>query len=159
MRLHLKNDARQLLLCLLTISGSLAAFGADTTASPDDRVVVMRRESDIRFMTSIERVGECHIKTPPGENGLRFPWQLYPKESMDKHEEGRVTFELVFDTNWCVRKATIVNSTGFWRLDNVTLVYLMTVRYAPKPEQIKEKDGEPTMIMSLGWGASQGKRK
>jgi hypothetical protein len=65
--------------------------------------------------------------------------------------------ELIFDSDWCVRKATIVQSTGHWRLDNVSLSYMMTVRYMPKAQGIKEKDGEPTIVVKLGWGASQGK--
>jgi outer membrane biosynthesis protein TonB len=78
---------------------------------------------------------------------------------VDKHEEGTVMVELILDPDWCVRKATIVQSTRYWRLDNVTLAYVMTVRYMPKPEAIKQKDGEPTVIIKLGWGASQGKNR
>jgi hypothetical protein len=48
-----------------------------------------------------------------------------------------------------VRKATIVQSTGYWRLDNVTLAYVMTVKYMPKLEVIKQKDGEPTVVIRL----------
>jgi outer membrane biosynthesis protein TonB len=130
---------------------------AKTAPAADDQVVVSHNQADRRFITAIERAGECRIKTAPAIGGLRIPWQLYPKESVDKHDEGRVTFELVLDANWCVRKAAIVKSSGFWRLDNVTLAYLMTVRYTPKPETIKQKEGEPTVILSIGWGASQGK--
>ena len=114
-------------------------------------------QADSRFLTSIERVGACKITTPPETGGIRVPWQIYPQYSVDKHEEGTVTLELIFDPDWCVRKATIVQSTGYWRLDNVTLAYLMTVKYVPKPEVIKQKDGEPTTVVRLGWGASQGK--
>jgi hypothetical protein len=35
---------------------------------------------------------------------------------------------------------------------------MMTVKYIPKSETIKQKDGEPTVTVKLGWGASQGKR-
>jgi hypothetical protein len=66
--------------------------------------------------------------------------------------------ELNLDPEWCVRKATIVQSTRFWRLDGVSLGYMMTVIYMPKPETIKEKDGEPTVTVKLGWGASHGKQ-
>jgi outer membrane biosynthesis protein TonB len=119
--------------------------------------LIERQEADPRFITSIERVGPCKVTAPPETAGIRVPWQLYPKESVEKHEEGTVTIELRLDTGWCVRKATIVQSTGFWRLDGVSLSYLMTVKYMPKPEVIKQKDGEPTVVVRLGWGASQGK--
>jgi TonB family protein len=118
---------------------------------------IAHQEADPRFITSIERVGPCKVTTPP-ETGIRVPWQLYPKASVDKHEEGTVIVELKLDPEWCVRKATIVRSTGFWRLDGVSLDYMMTVKYMPKPEVIKQKDGEPTVTVKLGWGASQGKK-
>ena len=57
-----------------------------------------------------------------------------------------------------MRKATIVQSTRFWRLDGVSLAYMMTVKYMPKAETIKQKDGGPTVTVHLRWGASQGKR-
>jgi TonB family protein len=132
----------------------LAAASAD-----DKQFLVTHSQADSRFLTSIERVGKCKVTTPPETKGIRFPWQLYPKESVDRHEEGTVTVELVLDAEWCVRKAMIVQSSGFWRLDNVTLVYVMTIKYMPRLETIKQKDGEPTVVIRLGWGASQGKKK
>src|ERR1700743_466986 len=107
------------------------------------------------FLTSIERVGRCEISTPP-VSVIRVPYQLYPPKSVQFHEEGVVQVELVFDDDWGVRKATIVQSTGHWRLDEVSLNYMMTLRYQPKPEALKFKDGETTMIFRLGWGVSQG---
>jgi hypothetical protein len=65
--------------------------------------------------------------------------------------------ELVFDADWCIRKASIVQSTGHWRLDEVSLEYMMTVKYRPRPETLTLKDGEPTTVVQLGWGASQGR--
>ena len=103
------------------------------------------QEQDSRFLTSIERVGSCKIKSDPVPV-MRFAEQLYPKESIARHEEGTVRMEFIFDTNWCIRKATIVKSTGYWRLDRASLSYVMTVRYKPKPEYLKIKDGEPTIV-------------
>src|ERR1700727_693672 len=48
-------------------------------------------------------------------------------------------------------KASIVKSAGFWGLDGVSLSYMMTVKYMPKAETIKQKDGEPTVLVKLGW--------
>ena len=101
-------------------------------------------------------MGPCKVTTPP-ETGIRVPWQLYPKASEDNGEQGSVIMELKLDPEWCVRKATIIQSTGFWRLDGVSLGYMMTVKYLPKPGTFKQKDGEPTVNVKLGWGASQGK--
>jgi hypothetical protein len=129
-----------------------------TTSATEKQFLVAHQEADPRFITSIERVGPCKVTTPPFTEGIRFPWQLYPKESVDKHEEGTVIMELKLDPDWCVRKATIVQSTRYWRLDGVSLTYVMTIKYIPKPETIKEKDGEPTVTVKLGWGASQGKK-
>ena len=77
--------------------------------------------------------------------------------SVYQKEEGTIVLELILDSDWCVRKATVVQSTGYFRLDNVTLEYVMKVKYKPKPESIKQKDGEPTIVIKLGWGASQEK--
>ena len=116
----------------------------------------VHQEADSRFLTSIERVGPCKVSTPP-EPGIRVPSEIYPKMSVYQKEEGTVVLELILDSDWCVRKATVVQSTGYFRLDNVTLEYVMKVKYKPKPESIKQKDGEPTIVIKLGWGASQEK--
>jgi TonB family protein len=136
-----------------------AAFAlmADVGVAAENQYLSTHQEANSRFLTSIERVGSCQVKTPPEVGGIRVPWQLYPQESVDNHEEGSVIVELIFDADWCVRKATIVHSTKYWRLDNVTLAYLMTVKFRPKPERIKQKDGEPTIEVKIGWGASQGR--
>lgn len=77
---------------------------------------------------------------------------------MDKHEEGTLTVEVTLDSDWCVRKASIVKSSGYWRLDRVSLSYMITVKYQPKPESIKIKNGEPTTVVKIGWCGSQGKQ-
>jgi hypothetical protein len=92
-------------------------------------------------------VGPWKVTTRP-ETGIRVPWRLYPKASVDKHEEGTVIMELKPEPEWCVRKATIVQSTGFWRLEGVSLNFMMTVRYMPKPETNKQKDGEHAVTVT-----------
>jgi hypothetical protein len=44
-------------------------------------------------------------------------------------------------------------------LDGVSLTYVTTIKYMPKPEVIKQKDGEPTVVVRLGWGESQRKKR
>jgi TonB family protein len=138
----------------------LLGFGVLATAAgaSEKQFLMTHSQADPRFLISIERVGPCKVTTPPETKGIRMPWQLYPKESVDKHEEGTVQVELVLDPDWCVRKATIVESTRYWRLDNVTLAYVMTVKYMPRPEVIVVKEGEPTVTIKLGWGASKRKK-
>jgi outer membrane biosynthesis protein TonB len=140
----------------LLLGLAFAVMASEAVAS-ESQYRLQHQEADARFITSIQRVGLCQITTPILER-VRVPFELYPRDSVDRHEEGTVTMELIFDSDWCVRKATIVQSTGHWRLDNVSLSYMMTVRYMPKPGGIKEKDGEPTTVVKLAWGASQGKR-
>jgi hypothetical protein len=62
--------------------------------------------------------------------------------------------QLIFDSGWCVRKATIVESTRFWRLDDISLKWAMTIKWSPK-KTLSTSDGEPTVTIPIGWGASQ----
>jgi TonB family protein len=162
MGMHGRDQMKRLLSVLnLVIVTSICGATLEVASAADaaeKQFLIVRQEADTRFITSIERLGPCKVTAPPETNGIRVPWQLYPKESVDRHEEGTVIIELRLDPDWCVRRATIVQSTGFWRLDGVSLSYMMTVKYMPKPETIKQKDGEPTVTVKLGWGASQGKR-
>jgi hypothetical protein len=55
--------------------------------------------------------------------------------------------QLIFDPDWCVRKATVIKSSGYWRLDQVSLDYVMTFKWIPtKPVII---DGEPTVEIPI----------
>lgn len=129
---------------------------ARIAAAEETSYLLAHQEADPRFLTSIERIGPCRVSTPP-VSGIRVPWQIYPKESVANHEEGSVIMELVLDADWCVRKATIVQSTEYWRLDKVSLEFAMSVRYQPDPKILKLKDGNPTVVVKWGWGASQGR--
>ena len=135
---------------------ALIAIGSSMSSTASAKYLRVHQEADSRFLTSIERVGPCKVSTPP-EPGIRVPSEIYPKMSVYQKEEGTIVLELILDSDWCVRKATVVQSTGYFRLDNVTLEYVMKVKYKPKPESIKQKDGEPTIVIKLGWGASQEK--
>jgi hypothetical protein len=77
---------------------------------------------------------------------------------MRQHEEGTVVMQLIFDSGWCVRKATIVKSTKYWRLDFASLQWAMNLKWTPK-KTLLTADGEPTVTIPIGWGASQGRRK
>lgn len=85
----------------------LIFFGTRAPASGKDYLMTYQ-EADPRFLTSIERVAPCKIKSAPVPT-LRFAEHLYPKESIARHEEGTVQMEFVFDSDWCIRKATILS--------------------------------------------------
>lgn len=119
-------------------------------AIAEKQFLLVHKKSDPRFLTSIERAGPCTISSDPVSE-VRVPSEIYPQESVDKGETGVARMELVFDAGWCVRRATIIKSTGYWRLDQASLSYLMTVRYKPDPEAIKIKDGESTLAVTLEW--------
>ena len=121
----------------------------------DVHYLVVHQETDPRFISAIERVGDCKI---PGEplpvSKLRLPYQLYPAESAAQHEEGTIKMLLIFERNWCVHKASVVESSGYWRLDEVSLKFAITMKF--KPSVIKQYvDGEPAIMFPVAWGASQ----
>jgi outer membrane biosynthesis protein TonB len=134
----------------LVVAAVSAYLAIPAVHAGDKSLVVNHREADPRFLTSIERVGRCKISSDPVSE-VRVPSQIYPQESVDKGEVGAVQIDLTFDSDWCVRKATIVKSTGYWRLDQASLGFLMTVRYKPDSEAIKIKDGESTMDVKVEW--------
>jgi TonB family protein len=114
----------------------------------------MRTESDPHFIISIARLGACKLPGPPlSANQIRIPWQIYPPESLQRHEEGTVKMKLTLDPDSCVIKAMILQSSGFWRLDEVSLKFVMTLKIAPKATILE--DGQPTIIIPIAWGASQ----
>ncbi len=148
----------------VTNSISVAQTGDDLdhpTVAPQDPETKYRVDhltAGSRFMTSIERSGPCKLRGLPLTKEIRVPSELYPKESMEQHEEGTATIQLIFDSDWCVRKATITQSSGFWRLDNVSLWFAMTIKFTPKITAMTV-DAEPTITIPIAWGESQRKRR
>jgi hypothetical protein len=144
--------------CLSFRANAQAESGstAKAVASPktETKYLVAHLEADRRFITSIERSGPCTLPGPPVD-AAKVPYQLYPAESVKQHEEGTVVMQLIFDSDWCVRKAIIVKSTKFWRLDYVSLQWSMNIKWTPK-NAVLTPDGEPTLTIPIGWGASQG---
>jgi hypothetical protein len=156
-----------IVLAMVSVVGIASSVKAQSDASspakatvPDtgSSYLVVHQEADPRFITSIERTGSCTLPGPPLETAqLKVPYELYPRESADHHEEGTLKMQLIFDPDWCIRKATIVESTKWWRLDSVSLRWAMTIKWAPK-KTLFTSDGEPTVTIPVGWGASQRKR-
>jgi TonB family protein len=121
----------------------------------DAHYLVVHQEADPRFLSAIERVGDCQIRGEPlPVSKIRVPYQIYPAESAAKHEEGTIKMLFIFDRDWCVRKASVVQSSGYWRLDEVSLKFAMTMKF--KPLVIKQYvEGEPSITFPIEWGASQ----
>jgi hypothetical protein len=80
----------------LDVASAAEAPVPDSVPASEKQFRIAHQEADPRFITSIERVGPCKVTTPP-ETGIRVPWQLYPKASVDKHEDGTVIMELKLD--------------------------------------------------------------
>lgn len=156
-----------IVLAVMSIVGIASSVRAQSDAGdpakatvPDtgSSYLVVHQEADPRFITSIERTGSCTLPGSPLKTAqLRVPQQLYPRESADQHEEGTVKMQLIFGPDWCIRKAIIVESTRSWRLDSVSLRWAMTIKWAPQ-KPLFTADGEPTVTIPIGWGASQRKR-
>jgi outer membrane biosynthesis protein TonB len=145
---------RYLVFLAIWIS-STSVFAADYD---DGHFLVVHQEADPRFINSIERVGDCKI---PGEpiplSKVRVPWKLYPFASLAKHEQGDIRMQFIFDRDWCVRKVSVLQSSGYWRLDEVSLKFAMTLKW--KPSVIKEYvDGEPSVQFPITWRMSEQSR-
>jgi hypothetical protein len=147
------NWGRELALVMalvVTLSGLVRA----DTKFDEPRYWVTRKADDPRFIVAMARMSKCHL---PGKakkgTVMRIPAELYPEESVRLHEEGTVAMELLFDDDWCVRKATILESSGFFRLDAVSLQYAMHLKFM---FEVKERiDGQPVLRVPIAWGASQ----
>jgi TonB family protein len=145
---------RQLAFLVLWIS-SACVFASD---NDDVHYIVTHQVADPRFINSIERVGDCKIPGDPlPVSKIHVYPELYPAESFAQHEEGTIKMLFIFDRDWCVRKASVVESSGYWRLDEVSLKFAMTIKF--KPQVIEQYlDGEPAIVFPIAWGASQRKR-
>jgi TonB family protein len=140
------------LSCIAWCVCGSAVLGA--SSDNESQFLVTRQESDPHFIISIVRSGPCKLPGPPlTASQIRIPWQLYPPESAQRHEEGTVRMKLTLDPDSCVSKAKILESSGFWRLDEISLEFVMTLKIAPKATILD--DGQPTIVFPIAWGASQ----
>jgi outer membrane biosynthesis protein TonB len=161
------NNSVYLLVVLLatftvrTNSQSAGEDAAKTEAVPnmETKYALKHLETDPRFIVSIERVGRCKLPgSPISTTQLRIGSELYPEESVKNHEEGTAKMQLIFDANWCVRKAIIIESSKYWRLDDQSLKWAMTIKWQPSKTKFTP-DGQPTVTLPVPWGASQGRHK
>src|SRR6266403_608541 len=102
--------------CIAWCAFGCAVMGA--SSDNESQYLVTRQESDPHFIISIVRSGPRKLPGPPlTASQIRIPWQLYPPESAQRHEEGTVKMKLTLDPDSCVSRAVILQSSGFWRLD------------------------------------------
>lgn len=123
---------------------------ADSALDDKTAYLLTKREDNVSFVTAIARLTACKIPGPPGTlEGVQRPEQWYPVEAIQLRQQGRVVMELIFDPDWCVRKATIIQSSGFFRLDNASLEFAMSLKFTFKVTTLT--DGQPTVEFPVEW--------
>lgn len=121
-----------------------------TAPEAETKYLLVHQEADRRFVTSIERMGQCELPGPPlSTEAIRIPHEIYPG-SPSAREEGKVVIRLIFDHDWCVRKTTIVQSSGHWSLDSASLRWAMSLKWSPK-KTLFTADGAPTVTIPIVW--------
>jgi TonB family protein len=126
-----------------------AAMSSEPAA--DDTVYMETKQPhDARYITAIARLTTCKI---PRETDVHLMVPLYPPESRKHHEEGKVIMQFLMDSDSCVRKATIVQSSGYYRLDKASLDFAMNLKLAPAALRniTTFDDGRPTFPFPITW--------
>jgi len=102
------------------------------------------------FITAITRLTACKIAR---ETDVRQMVPLYPPESRRLHEAGKVIMQFIIDSDSCVRKAVILQSSGYFRLDKASLDFAMNLKF-PRSMLSNIKtvdDGQPTFAFPMVW--------
>lgn len=102
------------------------------------------------FITAITRLTACKIAR---ETDVRQMVPLYPPESRRLHEAGKVIMQFIIDSDSCVRKAVILQSSGYFRLDKASLDFAMNLKFPRSMlSDIKTvDDGQPTFAFPMVW--------
>ena len=126
-----------------------AAISSESRAD-DTEYLATKQPRDARFTTAITRLTACKIA---GESDIRNMVPLYPPDSRKHHEEGKVIMQFLIDPDFCVRKATILQSSGYFRLDKASLDFAMNLKFPPSMlRNIKSvDDGQPTFEFPMVW--------
>jgi TonB family protein len=137
----------------LACVGALIPDNAPISAqpqAPEPLFMETKQSRDTRFITSLTRLTACTI---PPETDIRHMVPLYPMDSRKYHEEGKVIMQFVIDSDSCVRKATISQSSGYHRLDKASLDFAMNLRFPPSMlSNVKSfDDGRPTFAFPIVW--------
>jgi TonB family protein len=129
---------------------TLADAAISSPPQDDTAYIETKQPRDTRFITSITRLTACKI--PEATDFQLKP--LYPPDSRKHHEDGKVIMQLVIDSDSCVRKATILQSSGYYRLDGASLGYAMNLRFQRAMlSNIKTFDvgGQLTFAFPMEW--------
>jgi TonB family protein len=112
------------LVCVGVLMADNAAISNQSEAA-DTVYMETKQPRDTRFITSISRLTACKITR---ETDVHLMTPLYPLDSRKHHEEGKVIMQFVIDSDSCVRKATILQSSGYYRLDKASLDFAMNLK-------------------------------
>jgi TonB family protein len=126
-----------------------AAISSEPQAS-DTVYLETKQARDARFITAIARLTACKITR---ETDVRNMVPLYPPDSRKHNEQGKVIMQFLIDSDSCVRKATILQSSGYFRLDKASLDFAMNLKFRPSMlRNIKSvDDGQPTFEFPMMW--------
>jgi len=137
------------LTCLSALALTHTAISQDAPAD-NTQYMETHRPGDKQFVTSITRITACKI------TAIRDPRQvrpIYPPGSREHQEQGEVLMQLVIDSDYCVRKATILKTSSFARLDKAALDYVMNLKFSAELlSNIKTlDDGQLAFAFPLVW--------
>ena len=127
---------------------------ADESQTIADGYLETLQAQDPHFITAVTRLTTCTIADEYDPHKMLW---LYPEASRKRNEQGKVVMQFVIDTNLCVRKATIVKSSGYFRLDKASLEFAMTLKFRPSMlKQVTQMDdGQPTFAFPMEWKLSR----
>lgn len=149
-KLHGWINSRLLgLACIGVLISDNVAISNEPQAA-DTLYMETKQPRDKHFITSISRLTACKITN---ETDLHLMMPIYPLDSRRHHEEGKVIMQLIIDPDWCVHKATILQSSGYYRLDKASLDFTMSLKFSASVlRNIKSfDDGQPTFSFPIVW--------
>jgi TonB family protein len=137
------------LACVGVLIFDDAAISSEPQAD-DTMYLETKQPRDVRFVTAIARLTACKITR---ETNVRNMVPLYPPDSRNHYEEGKVIMQFLIDSDFCVRKATILQSSGYFRLDKASLDFAMNLRFSPSTLRNMKSvdDGQPTFVFPIVW--------
>ena len=137
-------------LALICFPSFCHAAISDALQADPTRYMETLRPDDTKFVTSITRITRCQIAEAHNPRELALP---YPVEAQKHKEQGKALLQLIIDSDLCVRKATILLSSGYYRLDKSGLDFAMNLKF-PTSMLTNFKtldDGQLTFQMPLVW--------
>jgi hypothetical protein len=144
------NMVRASVLTFICFLSLCDAAISDVSQADSTRYMETLRPDDTKFVTSITRITKCQIAEAHNPRELALP---YPVDAQKHKEQGKALLQLIIDSDFCVRKATILLSSGYYRLDKSGLDFAMNLKF-PTSMLTNFKtldDGQLTFKMPLAW--------